>query len=151
MGQEFVLDPGQLLVCDLEQLGASSLFLPLVEINVDWHSRRREDHRNHVQDKYSAVVLAGEIRGSIERLHRVIVEIHRAKNPAEWICHKSALLRGHACRNHYTSTVVCHRPDLFFSRLATVDSIGSRDDLYPIAALTNFGELTGWVGDCVTL
>ena len=99
MGQDFVLEAGQPLVCDLEQLGASSLFLPLVEVDIDRHSRRREDHRNHVQNKNSAVVLAGEIRGGIERLHRVIVEIHRAKNPAEWICHKNVLLRGQVCRS----------------------------------------------------
>ncbi|MFZ0246240.1 hypothetical protein [Candidatus Binatus sp.] len=42
--------------------------------------------------------------------------------------------------------MLCDRPDLFFSRLATVDSIGSRDDLYPIAALTNLGAANGLGG-----
>ena len=37
MDQEFVLEPAQPLVRDIEQFGASSLFLPFVEINVDRH------------------------------------------------------------------------------------------------------------------
>ena len=77
------LSPAKPLVCDLEQLGASSLFLPLVEIHVDRHPRRLDDHRNYVQDEDRAIALAGEIGGGIERLHRVIVEIHRAKDFAE--------------------------------------------------------------------
>ena len=96
MDQEFVLEPGQPLMRDLEQLGASSLFLPLVEIHVNRHAGRRDDHRHHVQDEHCAVVLAGEIGGGIERLHRVIVEIHRAKDFAELRCHKNVLLRGRA-------------------------------------------------------